>query len=178
MCHGIPRGGHWYVFNSSLNSALNVAHSKIAISNIIYQNIYTWESNQMFMIKSNGGSGTVKNCQFNNFIGHTNAYSLDLNAYWSSIAAVAGNGILYEDLTFKNWKGTCANGATRAPMNVICPSGTPCTGITISDFAMWTEAGSVEYYKCENAYGSGGCLNTGSSHTSYAVSTSTIKSAP
>lgn len=147
------------------------------ISNIIYQNIYTWESNQMFMIKSNGGSGTVKNCQFNNFIGHTNAYSLDLNAYWSSIAAVAGDGVSYEDLTFKNWKGTCANGATRAPMNVICPSGNPCTGITISEFAMWTEAGSSELYKCANAYGSGGCLNAGSSHTAY-TSTSTVKSAP
>ena len=59
----------------------------------------------MFMIKSNGGSGTVKNCQFNNFIGHTNAYSLDLNAYWSSMSVVAGDGVFYEDLTFKNWKG-------------------------------------------------------------------------
>lgn len=131
----------------------------------------------MFMIKSNGGSGTVKNCQFNNFIGHTNAYSLDLNAYWSSMSVVAGDGVFYEDLTFKNWKGTCANGATRAPMNVICPSGNPCTGITISEFAMWTEAGSSELYKCANAYGTGGCLNTGSSHTAY-TSTSTVKSAP
>jgi rhamnogalacturonan hydrolase len=41
----------------------------IAVSDIIYRNIYTVNSNQMFMIKSNGGSGTVKNCKFNNFIG-------------------------------------------------------------------------------------------------------------
>ena len=132
----------------------------------------------MFMIKSNGGSGTVNNIQFNNFIGHANAYSLDFNSYWSSMAAIAGDGITYSDITFDNWKGTCANGLSRAPMNVICPSGNPCTDITISDFAMWTEAGSSEYYKCQNAYGKGGCLHTGSSHTSYAIATSTIKSAP
>lgn len=120
----------------------------------------------------------MKNCQFNNFIGRTNGYSLDLNAYWSSMTAVTGDGVLYEDLTFNNWKGACANGPTRAPMNIICPSGTPCTDITVENFAMWTEAGSVECYKCENAYGSGGCLHTGSSHTNYAVSASTIKSAP
>jgi rhamnogalacturonan hydrolase len=56
----------------------------------------------MFMIKSNGGSGTVKNCQFNNFIGHSNAYSLDFNAYWASMTPIAGDGITYEDITFNN----------------------------------------------------------------------------
>jgi hypothetical protein len=60
----------------------------------------------MFMLKSNGGSSTVSNCQFNDFIGHTNAYSLDLNASWSSEAVAAGNGILYENLVFNNWKRT------------------------------------------------------------------------
>jgi hypothetical protein len=40
------------------------------ISKITYSNIYTWQSNQMFMIKSNGGSGTVSTCVFENFIGH------------------------------------------------------------------------------------------------------------
>jgi rhamnogalacturonan hydrolase len=67
-----------------------------AISNIIYKNIYTWESNQIFMLKS----CTVSNCHFNNFIGHTNAYSLDLNAYWSPEAVAAGGGVLYENLVF------------------------------------------------------------------------------
>lgn len=131
----------------------------------------------MFMIKSNGGSGSVKNCQFNNFIGHSNAYSLDVNGYWTEVTAAAGSGVLFEDLTFKNWKGTCSNGATRGPINVICPTGAPCTGITISDFAMWTEAGSYEYYKCENAWGTGGCLKSGSGGT-YAVTTQTVSAAP
>lgn len=39
------------------------------ISDITYRNIYTWSSNQMYMIKSNGGSGTVQNVLLENFIG-------------------------------------------------------------------------------------------------------------
>lgn len=40
------------------------------ISDIVYQNVYTWTSNQMMMIKSNEGSGTVENVVFENFIGN------------------------------------------------------------------------------------------------------------
>lgn len=46
----------------SLGSGTNV-------SNIVYRNIYTWNSNQMYMIKSNGGDGEVSNLLFENFIG-------------------------------------------------------------------------------------------------------------
>lgn len=46
----------------SLGSGTNV-------TDIVYRNIYTWDSNQMFMIKSNGGSGDVSNILFENFIG-------------------------------------------------------------------------------------------------------------
>lgn len=63
------------------------------ISDVVYRNIYTWSSNQMMMIKSNGGSGTVSNVVLENFIGHGNAYSLDIDQYWSSMSAVAGNGV-------------------------------------------------------------------------------------
>lgn len=164
--------------NWSGGCAIGSLGADTAISNIIYENIYTWESNQMFMIKSNGGSGTVSNCQFNNFIGHSNAYSLDIDGYWSSVSAAAGDGVSFEDITFNNWKGTCSNGATRGPIKVICPDGAPCTNITIENFAMWTEAGSSEYYTCESAWGTGGCLNSGTSHTSYAVTTSTLTAAP
>ena len=148
------------------------------ISKIIYSNIYTWQSNQMLMIKSNGGSGTVSDCTFENFIGHSNAYSLDINGYWTEETAAAGDGVLFTELTFNNWKGTCSAGETRAPINVICPDDVPCDGITIEDFAMWTDTGSYEYYKCENAWGSGGCLRGGSAHTSYAISTAVVTAAP
>jgi rhamnogalacturonan hydrolase len=109
-----------------------LANGHEAISNIIYRDIYTWSSNQMFMIKSKGGSGTMQNCQFKNFIGHSNAYSMDLNAYWSSMTAVDGSGVSYQNLTFDNWKGTCSNRGQRGPIQVICPTGVPCSDITIS----------------------------------------------
>jgi rhamnogalacturonan hydrolase len=56
----------------------------------------------MFMIKSNGGSGSVYNCQFNNFMGRTNAYTLDVNAYWTDETLAAGDGVEYYDLTFNH----------------------------------------------------------------------------
>jgi len=81
-------------------------------------------------------------------------------------------------MKFTNWKGTCANGVNRGPIQVVCPSGAPCYNISISDFAMWTEAGTKEYYKCFNAFGSGGCLKSGTSYTSYATVTQTVTAAP
>lgn len=149
------------------------------VSDILYRNIYTHGSNQMMMIKSNGGSGTAKNLAFENFIGHSNAYSLDFNAYWSSMVStlppkanshllnwsvkiskilsrnttntpqsvVAGDGVEYSDISFSDWTGTAANGVSRAPINIICPSSVPCTGVSVTDFNMWTDAGSSILYE-------------------------------
>ena len=63
---------------------------------------------------------------------------------------------------------------------MICADGAPCTDMSISNFAMWTETGSKEWYSCRSAYGSGGfCLRDGSQSTpSYATSTTTISSTP
>lgn len=97
----------------------------------------------MMMLKSNGGNGSVSDCVFENFIGHSNAYFLDINAYWES-ALAAGDGVLYTGLAFNNWKGTCASGTTRGPINIIWPSTEPCDGLVIEDFAMWTDTGSKE----------------------------------
>ncbi|EDO04556.1 hypothetical protein SS1G_07039 [Sclerotinia sclerotiorum 1980 UF-70] len=163
--------------NVSGGCAIGSLGSDTAISKITYNNIYTWQSNQMFMIKSNGGSGSVSDSVFSNFIGHSNAYSLDIDSYWKSTPA-DGNGVLYTGLTFSNWKGTCANGAARAPIQIICPTGQPCAGLSITNFAMWTDTGSYEIYKCENAWGDGGCLVHGSAHTAYAIVTQTVSSAP
>jgi len=132
----------------------------------------------MFMIKSNGGNGSVSDCNFNNFIGHSNAYSLDINAFWEDVTVAPGAGVLFTDLTFNNWTGDCSDGAQRGPIQVLCPSGQPCDGITITDFAVWTDTGNVEYYVCENAWGSGACLAHGSEHTAYDVVTSTVSAAP
>ncbi|KAH6680504.1 pectin lyase fold/virulence factor [Halenospora varia] len=164
--------------NFSGGCAIGSLGADTDISYVQYNHIYTQNSNQMLMIKSNGGSGSLKNCQFNNFIGHSNAYTLDLDGYWSSMTTAAGSGVEYSNLTFNHWHGTASNGATRAPIQMLCPSGAVCTDMTISNFFVWTESGSQILYKCENAYGSGGCLNTGTSHTTYAVSTKTVTSVP
>lgn len=132
----------------------------------------------MFLIKSNGGNGTVSNCNFNNFIGHSNAYSLDINAFWIQEALAAGDGVSFTDLTFNNWTGTCANGTQRAPIQILCPPEVPCDGITITDFAMWTDIGTEEYYLCENALGSGGCLADGTEPALNVTTTSVITAAP
>lgn len=108
------------------------------ISDIIYRNVYTVHSNQMMMVKSNGGSGTVSNVMFENFIGHSNAYSLDIDQYWSSMSTASGDGVQLNNFTIKNWKGTCEDGAQRGPVKIACADGAPCTEFTIEDFAMWT----------------------------------------
>jgi len=128
------------------------------------------------MIKSNGGSGYVRNVQFTDFIGHSNAYSLNVDQAWASQTKADGNGVQLSGLTFSNWKGTCADGTARGPIQFKCASAVPCTGISVSNFAMWTDAGSSESYICQNAYGSGACLRSGSSGT-YAV-TQKVSSAP
>ncbi|RDW73261.1 pectin lyase-like protein [Coleophoma cylindrospora] len=148
------------------------------IYKITYSNIYTVSSNNMLMLKSNGGNGSVSDCLFENFIGHGNAYSLYIDAFWTDLALQPGNGVLYTGLTFSNWKGTCAAGNTRPPIYLNCPSTEPCTGIVIEDFAMWTDSGSAEYYKCIDAWGEGECLKGGSAHTAYGTSTITVTAAP
>ncbi|ORY57786.1 RGase A [Pseudomassariella vexata] len=163
--------------NWSGGSAMGSLGANTQISNILYRNIYTVQSNQMYMIKSNGGSGTVKNCTFENFIGHGNAYSLDLNAFWSSQTKASGNGVQYTGLTFKDWKGTCANGAQRGPIQILCPSAVACTSITLQNVDLWTDSGNGVTWKCENAFGSGGCLRSGDGSSSYS-STTTLVTAP
>ncbi|KAJ6151764.1 hypothetical protein N7470_006892 [Penicillium chermesinum] len=147
------------------------------ISDITYRNIYTWSSNQMYMIKSNGGDGNVDNVVLENFIGHGNAYSLDIDQYWSSQSTSSGDGVQLNNITIRNWKGTAADGAKRGPIKVACAEGAPCTDITIEDFAIWTEEGDYEWYSCESAYGEGACLESGSDYTSY-TTTVTVTAAP
>ncbi|PYH77362.1 RGase B [Aspergillus uvarum CBS 121591] len=148
------------------------------VTDITYRNIYTWNSNNMMMIKSNGGSGFIENVVLENFIGHGNAYSLDIDSAWASMSTVEGDGIQMSNFTIKNWKGTEEYGLTRGPIKMICPTGAPCYDITIEDFAMWTEKGSVQWYSCQSAYGSGFCLKDSDDHAAYSASTTTVSSAP
>ncbi|QSZ36106.1 hypothetical protein DSL72_007231 [Monilinia vaccinii-corymbosi] len=153
-------------------------NDNVAISDIIYNNVYTYKSNQMFMFKSNGGSGYVSNCQFNNFIGRSNAHSLNINAAWPQAEKAPGDGVIYENLSFNNWKGTAANAKARGPINLGCQSTAPCTNITITDFAIGSETGSTEVNVCQNAYGSGGCLKPDTGSRSAYSATQNLASLP
>jgi rhamnogalacturonan hydrolase len=92
---------------------------------------------------------------------------------------VDGDGVTYTNITFTNWHGGEADGSQRAPIRIVCPDAVPCTDITISDWALWTESGDEQLYECESAYGDGFCLQDSDSDvTSYAKITSTATAAP
>ncbi|KAI9667130.1 MAG: hypothetical protein M1831_001307 [Alyxoria varia] len=166
--------------NWSGGCALGSLSTGTGISAIHYRNIYTWRSNQMLMIKSNGGSGSVSDATFENFIGHGNAYSLNIDQYWSSQKVGDGDGVKLSDLKFLNWTGTEANGQQRGPIKVVCADNAPCTSIAMTDINLWTETGDSQWYSCRSAYGKGYCLRDGSGQNApaYPASTSTVRSAP
>jgi rhamnogalacturonan hydrolase len=87
--------------NWSGGSAFGSLGDDVDISNIHYRNVYTIHSNQMMMIKSRGGSGRVTNVLFENFIGHANAYSLDIDSNWSPMKQHSGPGVALRNITFK-----------------------------------------------------------------------------
>lgn len=144
------------------------------IHDIEYNHIYSQNCNQQLMIKSNGGSGELYNGVFNNFMGHSNAYTLDLDSAWSSMSTVDGDGVQYTNLTFSHWHGTATNGAQRPVVRVICPAGVPCSEIDVESFYVWTESGSSEYHLCENAYGGGSCVKSDSGSMTAYTSTATL----
>ncbi|KAG8628161.1 hypothetical protein KVT40_004034 [Elsinoe batatas] len=163
--------------NWSGGSAFGSLGADVAVSNVVYRNVYTTHSNQMMMIKSNGGSGTVKNVVLENFIGHSNAYSLNVEQYWSSMKPVAGNGVKLSNFIFFNWTGTAANGKQRGPIQFKCADGAPCTNMLVDNVNIWTETGTTAWWSCRSAYGTGACLKGGSG-PSYPITTQTLTAAP
>lgn len=159
--------------NWSGGCAIGSLGADTAISNIEYNNVYSQSCNQMFMIKSNGGSGYLENSVFKNFMGHSNAYTLDLDSAWSSQTTAAGSGVEYTNLTFSEWHGTSSNGAQRPVIRLICQAGVPCKELEVTEFHVWTDSGKSVDYLCENAYGSGYCLKSGSNYAAY-TTTSTV----
>ena len=66
-----------------------------------FRYVYTVGGNQAYMIKGNGGSGTVSNVVFENFISRDTAYGLDINEYWASMSPLDGPGVTLENITFR-----------------------------------------------------------------------------
>lgn len=87
--------------NQSGGSAIGSLGTDTAISNVVYRNVYTNGGNQVFMIKSNGGSGYVKNVLFQNFLSRGTAYGLDVNQYWSSQTVADGDGVQLSGIQFE-----------------------------------------------------------------------------
>ncbi|RPD63561.1 rhamnogalacturonase [Lentinus tigrinus ALCF2SS1-6] len=160
--------------NQSGGSAIGSLSDGTAIENVLYRYVYTNGGNQAFMIKSNLGSGYVRNVVFDNFISRGTAYGLDINQYWSSQTPGSGDGVQLSNITFSNWDGNVVDGVARPPIQLICADGAPCYDITLTNVYMWSETDEA-IVKCESAYGSGvSCIKSGSTHTSYAVVTSTV----
>ncbi|GAM83955.1 hypothetical protein ANO11243_019450 [Dothideomycetidae sp. 11243] len=148
------------------------------ISDVIYRNIYTVQSNEMMMIKSNGGSGTLKNVILENFIGHSNAYNLDVDQYWDDLATQPGEGVQLDNIVFSNWAVTVedTDAVQRPPLRFNCADGSPCTNMILRNVNMQTISGDETTHFCRSAYGSGACLKDGDGGR-YEGATSTIKAA-
>ncbi|KAI0691434.1 rhamnogalacturonan-hydrolase [Cytidiella melzeri] len=159
--------------NQSGGSAIGSLGVGTAIENVLYRNVYTNGGNQIFMIKSNGGDGYVKNVQLQNFISRGTAYGLDVDQYWSSEATQAGSGVALSGIVFSNWDGIVVDGVQRSPIQILCADGAPCTNIQLENVNLWSSTGKATN-KCRSAYGSGApCLKSGSGG-SYAETTTTI----
>lgn len=100
-------------------------------------------------------------------MGHSNAYTLDLDSSWAEETLAAGDGVQYTNLSFAHWHGTSSNGAQRPVVRLLCPADVPCTDVDVSGFYVWTDAGSTVDWLCANAYGTGACVRDGASHTTY-----------
>ncbi|KAG6008647.1 hypothetical protein E4U54_008679 [Claviceps lovelessii] len=145
--------------NWSGGCAIGSLSTGTSISNIVYRNIYTHHSNQLFMIKSRGGSGSVSSVHLDNFIGHSNAYGFDLDSNWQRQVVGAGPGVSYSKISVTNWNGTSRiDQVQRAAIRVLCPADVPCKNILIRDVNIRDENGSATTEVCENAFGAGSCL--------------------
>lgn len=52
------------------------------------------------MIKSNGGSGTLQNVVFEQFLTRGAAYGLNVDQYWSGQSTASGDGVQLYNITF------------------------------------------------------------------------------
>lgn len=52
------------------------------------------------MIKSNKGSGYVRDVTLDTFMAHGTAYGLNIDQYWSSQTPGTGAGVALSDITF------------------------------------------------------------------------------
>ncbi|KAF7974786.1 hypothetical protein HWV62_11271 [Athelia sp. TMB] len=146
--------------NQSGGSAIGSLGEGTAIENIVYRNVYTNGGNQIFMIKSNGGSGYVTNVLFQNFLATGTAYGLNIDQYWAEMATAPGDGVMLSNIKFESWNGIVENGVQRPPYRFQCADGAPCTNITVADVNLLSSTGAADM-ACRSAFGTGACLKSG-----------------
>lgn len=74
---------------------------------------------------------------------------------------------------YQDWYGTNAD-PSRPAIRLQCDPDVPCYDITLDNVNMWTDNGSYVYWLCENAYGSGACLQEADSTADLSTYTSTV----
>ena len=87
--------------NQSGGSSIGSLGSGTQVQNIVYRDVYTVGGNQAFMVKSNGGSGFLRNVLFENFQSRGTAYGLNVQQYWDRQTPADGNGVQLTNITFR-----------------------------------------------------------------------------
>ncbi|EJD02525.1 rhamnogalacturonan-hydrolase [Fomitiporia mediterranea MF3/22] len=162
--------------NQSGGSAIGSLGTGTAIENILYRNVYTNGGNQIFLIKSWGGSGYLRNVYLQNFLSHNTAYGLDVDQYWSGQSQADGAGVQLSNITFDTWDGSVVDGVQRPPIQFICSNSVPCFDMTLKNTALWSNTGEA-VNKCQSAFGTGSCLKSGTIDN-YNVITTTVSRPP
>ncbi|GAB7357641.1 hypothetical protein MBLNU459_g0138t1 [Dothideomycetes sp. NU459] len=163
----------------SLTADITDSSDASAVSNITMRNIYAYECTNMLMIKTypggNDAEGYVKDSLFENFIGWSTTYALDIDQYWQSKTTPNTGAVALSGLTFSNWTGSLANGIQRGAVVIRGSDIVPLQDITLEDFDMWSLYSDKVVNQCKNVYGTGMCIQAASGTAAYTTSvTSTV----
>ncbi|OKL57526.1 hypothetical protein UA08_07098 [Talaromyces atroroseus] len=152
------------------------------VSNITMRNIYSYECVQMLMIKTfpggTGAQGNVTDSVFENFWGYSTTYALDINQYWQETYSPDTGAVALNNLVFTNWTGSLADGMERGPVMWSASDIVPSQNITLEGFYMGGLTGDRMINKCNNVYGSGGCIQAATGTTTYSTVVTTWSVAP
>lgn len=144
----------------------------INIQNIVYRNIYNQGGGVGWGIKAcTTNNGLIQNVTVDNLIVDSVAYPIEIDFYWScsslpqGTADGAGN-LIVRDVVVKNVLGSVAN-TGRPVIRLLCDESyrgskyPTCYNITVSNVNVWPAQSRLTQVTnvCQNAVGSGVCLN-------------------
>ncbi|KAJ5658402.1 RGase C [Penicillium longicatenatum] len=156
--------------NLSGGTAIGSLGSDTMVQNITYQNLYMNGADACF-IKTNGGNGTVSSISWDTVYVNGSAYPLAIDEAWGD--AGTGIGVQISDLSFKDWYGYNSDNS-RPTIRLECDPDVPCYDIILDGVHLWTSDGDSVEWSCQNAYGSGACLKSGSTSLSTYTTSSIV----